>query len=99
MSVKSEKPVQQLLLSFQREERRDCNNMNKKLSNISCISDCKLGKLLPRPTIVPEYYSFSCISKARGDAPVAFTGNPKNPPLKQTNKTHLKENGNKSFTS
>lgn len=45
----------------------DCNSMNKNLSNISCISECELGKLPPRAVIVPEYYSLGCMSKAHGN--------------------------------
>lgn len=99
MNLKSEKPIQQLLHSFQRKERKDCNNVKKKLNNLSCLNDCSLGKLLPRPSIVPKYYSFGCMSRAYGDAPVSFMGNPKNSLFKQTNKTHLKEDGSNSFSS
>lgn len=102
ISLKSEKAVQQVLSSFCRDKRRDGNNTYKKLSNISCISDCGLGMLLPRPTVFPEYCSFSWASKIHGDAPVSFMGNLKNScfkQTKQTNKNTWRKKGNTSFTS
>lgn len=99
ISLKSEKAVQQVLYSFCRNKRRDCNNTYKKLSNISCISDCGLGMLLPRPTEFPEYCSFSWASKIHGDAPVSFMGNLKNFRFKQTKKQTKKTPEGKRETS
>lgn len=65
MSLKSEKPAQPLLLIP--SERKDCRNVNKKLSNVSRTGDGRMRAFLPGPATAPEYYSLSCSPTAHGE--------------------------------